>query len=123
MDLRLLYHQLKIYNKGYVLHYVLTKYSTILQIQYHEEQDIMSTFWLLEGKDEEERAIKQNYIELYSKTKFSTPRGGGVLGIFFRRGCAIFRGIVFTYLFYDGVSKEGNFSGNGSQKRSKGLFC
>ena len=29
---------------------LLTKYSTTLQIQYHEEQDIMSTPWLWQKK-------------------------------------------------------------------------
>ena len=35
---------------------LLTKYSTILQIQYHEEQDIMSTPWLQEEKREGKKA-------------------------------------------------------------------
>ena len=41
-----------------ILTTLLTKYSTILHIQYHEEQDIMSTPWLLEGKEEEKKVIK-----------------------------------------------------------------
>ena len=38
-----------------ILTTLLTKYSTILQIQCHEEQDIMSTTWLLQEKGEQEK--------------------------------------------------------------------
>ena len=37
-----------------VLFILLTKYSTILQIQYKEEQDIMSTLWLEGGKEKKQ---------------------------------------------------------------------
>ena len=58
-----------------ILTTLLTKYSAILQIQYHEELDIISTPWLEGGKEEK----KQNYIELYSKEN-SLKRGiGGCL--------------------------------------------
>ena len=45
---------------------------------------------------------------------------GEVLGKFVRQGCAVFQGIVFAYVFYNGVSKEGNFSAAGCQNMSKG---
>ena len=47
------------------------------------------------------------------------PGGGGVLSIFVRQGCAVFQGIVFAYFFENRVSKEGKFSGAGSQNMSK----
>ena len=34
---------------------LLTKYSTIIQIQYHEEQDVMSTPWLEGGEKRKQR--------------------------------------------------------------------
>ena len=37
------------------------------------------------------------------------PRGEGVLNIFVGPGCAVF--LFFAYVFYNAVSKEGNFSG------------
>ena len=38
-----------------ILTTLLAKYSTILQIQFHEEQDIMSTPWFSEEKEEEKK--------------------------------------------------------------------
>ena len=41
-----------------ILTTLLTKYSTILQIQYHKEQDITSTPWFLEGKEKKKKSNK-----------------------------------------------------------------
>ena len=47
----------------------------------------------------------------------------GVHSILDRRACAVFQGIVFDYFFWNGLSKEGNFSGAGCQNMLKGKFC
>ena len=49
----------------------------------------------------------------------SCPERGGALSIFVLRGCAVFKGIVFTYFSLNRVSKEGKFSGAGCQNMSK----
>ena len=57
-----------------ILTTLLTKYSTILQIHYHEEQDIMSTPWLLEEKREGKKAKLHKTL---LKKKNSLKRGLG----------------------------------------------
>ena len=53
-------------------------------------------------------------------TAYSSRPGGRVLSIFVRRGCDVFQGIVFSYLFLNDVSKEGNLSGDGCENMPKG---
>ena len=61
-------------------------------------------------------SCKKKRINLKGKTR-------GVLSIFVRRACAVFKGIVFDYLFWSGLLKEGNSSAAGCQNTSKGKFC
>ena len=58
-----------------ILTTLLTNYFTILQIQYHEEQDIMSTSWLLEGKEEEKKSKTT-----YNYTQKENSEEGGLGG-------------------------------------------
>ena len=61
-------------------------------------------------------SCKKKQINLKGKTR-------ELLSIYFRRAFAIFQGIVFDYFFWNGLSKEGNFSGAGCQNMLKGKFC
>ena len=50
-------------------------------------------------------------------------RGGGVLSIFVRRGCAVFQGIVFAHFSRTGYQKKANFLEKVVKTCQKRKFC
>ena len=65
-----IYHRLKIYNTSYLIHYLQ---NTLRYYKYHTTRSKISCLprGFSKGKKRKKNVIKQNYVELYSKRKFS----------------------------------------------------
>ena len=99
------------------------------------EQNFQEKYPVLEFLETKLCAALQICRKSTRKCGNAAPRGEGVLGIFVRKGCAVFQGIIFAHCFQNSVSKEDNVSGFFVSKKAiffleravgryqKGIFC